>query len=71
MHGRYPQRTDNEDVDKVTTYHWLNSSSSRGETEDFIPAGQDQIIPTKCANQQYLKMGLTPNVGYIQATKRL
>ena len=27
LHGRYPLRTDNGDVDRTTTHQWLSSSS--------------------------------------------
>ena len=41
LHGRYPPRTGNGDVDRITTHHWLCSSSLKGETEDFILAARN------------------------------
>ena len=41
LHGRYPLRIDNADVDRTTTHQWFSSSSLKGETEDFILAAQD------------------------------
>ena len=40
-------RTDNADIDRATTNQWLNTSSLKGQTEDFILAGQDQSISTR------------------------
>ena len=31
LHGNYPLRTDNTDVDRATTHQWLSSSSLKGE----------------------------------------
>ena len=42
LHGKYPLRTDNADVDRATTHLWLSISSLKGETEGFILAAQDQ-----------------------------
>ena len=47
LHGGYPLRTDNADVDKATTHQWLSSSSLKGETEGFILAAQDKSISTR------------------------
>ena len=46
LHGGYPLRTDNGDVDRTTTHQWLSSSSLKGETEGFILAVQDQSLAT-------------------------
>ena len=71
LHRRYAQNTDNGDVDKATTHQWLSNSSMKGETEGFILAVQDQIFQQDCTDQEFLKTGLTSNIGYAQTTKRM
>ena len=47
LHGRYPQRIGNGDVDKATTHQRLRSSSLKGEMEGFILAAQGQNTPKR------------------------
>ena len=47
LHGRYPQKTDNGDVDKTRSHYCLSSSSLKGETEGFIFAPLDPSILTR------------------------
>ena len=56
LHGRYEQRTDNDDVDKATTSLWLSSSSLKEETEGLILAAQYQSIPTRVYQSGILKI---------------
>ena len=61
LHGSYPLRTNHADVDKATTYQRLSSSSSKGETEAFILAAQDQSLSTRVYQTRILKDGAEPN----------
>ena len=54
-------RTDNADIDRATTNQWLNTSSFKGQTEDFILAGQDQSISTRACQSRILNNGADPN----------
>ena len=60
LHGRYPLRTDNSDVDRTTTLQWLISSSLKGETEGFILAAQDQSLTVRLYLAKTLKHGTDP-----------
>ena len=60
LHGRYPLRTDNGDVDKTTTHQWLSSSSLKGETEGFILAAHDQSLAARVYQANILKNGADP-----------
>ena len=55
LHGRYPLRIDNADVDRTTTHQWFSRSSLKGETEDFILAAQDQSLATRMYQAKVLK----------------
>ena len=61
LHGKYPLRTDNADVDRATTHQWRSSSSLKGETEGFILAAQDQSISTRAYKSRILNNGADPN----------
>ena len=61
LHGMYPLRTKNADVDRGTTHQWLSSSSLKGETEGFILAAQDQSISTRAYQSRILNNGADPN----------
>ena len=57
LHGRYPLRTDNSNVDRTTNHQWFSSSSLKGETENFILAAQDQNLLTRMYQAKILKNG--------------
>ena len=53
LHGRYPLRINNGDVDRTTTHQWLRSSSLEGE--GFILTAQDQSLATRMYQAKILK----------------
>ena len=61
LHGKYPLRTDNTDVDRATTHQWTSSSSLKGETEGFMFAAHDQSVSTRAYQSGVLNNGADPN----------
>ena len=57
LHGRYPLRTDDGDVDRATAHQWFSSFSLKGETEGFILAAQGQSLTTRMCQAKILKNG--------------
>ena len=47
LHGRYPKRISEADVDVYKTKQWLRSTGLKAETEGLIIAAQDQDLPTQ------------------------
>ena len=70
LHGKYPLRTDNADVDRATTHQWLSSSSLKGETEGFILAAQDKSISTRAYQSRILNNGACPDCKVCTERKR-
>ena len=56
LHGQYPKRTKEKDVDQDQTDNWLSTPGLRLETEGFIIAAQDQCIKTNYYRNKILKM---------------
>ena len=47
IHGKYPIRASDLDVNSLLTHQWLALSVLKSETEVFIMAAQDQSLPTR------------------------
>ena len=45
LHGKYPLRVRQADVDQDKTHRWLKAAGLKAETESFIIAVQDQSLP--------------------------
>ena len=54
MHGQYPKRVNEKDVDHQMSNQWLKSGGLMPETEGFIIAAQDQAIKTNCYGSNIL-----------------
>ena len=60
MHGQYPKRTKEKDVNQDKTHNWLSTPGLKSETEGFIIAAQDQCIKTNYYRNKILKDGTDP-----------
>ena len=60
MHGQYPKRVNEKDVDHQMTNQWLKSGGLKSETEGFIIAEQDQAIKTNYYRRNILNDGTDP-----------
>ena len=60
LHGKYPRRLNDNDVDQAQTNKWLKTSGLKSETEGFIIAAQDQCIKTNYYRNKILKDGCNP-----------
>ena len=55
LHGNYPQRVKQADVDQDKTHRWLKAAGLKAETESLIVAAQDQSLPTRWYQHNILK----------------
>ena len=60
MHGQYPKRVNEKDVDHQMTNQWLKSGGLKSETEGFIIAAQDQATKTNYYSRNILSDGTDP-----------
>ena len=60
LHGRYPKRIREADVDDYKTNQRLTSTEMKAETEGLIIAAQDQNLPTKSYFARIVKDGTSP-----------
>ena len=57
LHGQYPKRLHDNDVNEIETNKWLSTSGLKSETEGFIIAAQDQCLKTNYYRHKILKDG--------------
>lgn len=60
LHGQYPNRVNEANIDKKMTHRWLYNTGLKGETEGFILAAQDQSLLTKNYQAKIIKTGADP-----------
>ena len=60
LHGRYPKRTREADVDDYKTNQWLRSTGLIAQTEGLIIAAQNQSLPTKSNFARIVKDSTSP-----------
>ena len=60
LHGQYPLRVNNADVNQKKTHQWLCSSELKAETEGFILAAQDQSLLTRNYEPKIMKSRADP-----------
>ena len=60
LHGQYPKRLHDNDVNEIETNKWLSTSGLKSETEGFIIAAQDQCLKTNYYRHKILKDGTNP-----------
>ena len=61
MHGQYPQRLQDGDVDEEERNRQLKSAGLKSETEGLIVVAQDQALKTKHMQSKIIKKGTDPN----------
>ena len=61
MHGKYPKRTKEADVDQEKTNKWLKTNGLKAETEGLIIAAQDQSLATRSYHHRIIKDGTDPH----------
>lgn len=61
MHGRYPKRLEEKDVDVCESNQWLRTAGLKSETEGLIIAAQDQSLKTRYFSSKIIKDGTDPN----------
>ena len=60
MHGQYPSRIKEADVDFKQTNNWLKGTGLKAETEGLIRAAQDQSLATRLYHHKMNKDGTSP-----------
>ena len=60
MHGQYPSRIKEADVDFKQTNNWLKGTGLKAETEGSILAAQDQSLATRLYHHKIIKDGTSP-----------
>ena len=57
LHGWYPQRSQQADVDQSNNHQWLHSVGLKAETEGFVMTAQNQSLYTKNYQARIIKNG--------------
>ena len=60
LHGKYPHRISEADVDYHQTNKWLKAAGLKAETEGLIIAAQDQSLATRSYHHRIIKDGADP-----------
>jgi len=60
MHGQYPSRIKEADVDFKQTNDWLKGTGLKAETKGLIIAAQDQSLATRLYHHRIIKDGTNP-----------
>ena len=60
LHGKFPNRAKEADVDTVQTYKWLKAAGLKPETEGLLIAAQNQCLATRSYHHRVLKDGTNP-----------
>ena len=60
LHGKYPKRISEADVDYHQTNKWLKATGLKSETEGLIIAAQDQSLSTRSYHHHIIKDGTDP-----------
>ena len=71
LHGKYPQRVKQADVDHNKTHRWLKSAGLKEETDGFIIAAQDQSPQHADTNKTSSRsLTWTQNVDCVAVSRR-
>ena len=60
LHGKYPIRVSDPDINFSLIHQWLASSGLKSETEHFNIAARDQSLPTRNFQANILENGTDP-----------
>jgi hypothetical protein len=60
LHGKFPERLSNSDVDQSSSVAWLRSAGLKAETEGLLIAAQDQALHTKVYSSRIIGDGSSP-----------
>ena len=60
MHGQYPSRITEADVEFKQSNNWLKGTGLKAETEGLIIAAQDQSLATRLYHHKIIKDGTSP-----------
>ena len=60
MHGQYPSRIKEADVDYKRTNDWLKGIDIRADTEGLLIAAQDKSLATRLCHHRIVKDGANP-----------
>ena len=65
MHGQYPSRIKEADVDFKQTNNWLKGTGLKAETEGLIIAAQDQSLASRLYHRKIIKDGTSQLCRYV------